>query len=85
MVETNAAVGSPSQGQCWPVRKQQHGHAVPASLVPAAVHRRAAAWRAAAQAGLEEPLIAVAAASSDAEEMSPLYMHLLKAQLLEKA
>ncbi len=42
-------------------------------------------WRGAAQAGLEEPLIAVAAASSDAEEMSPLYMHLLKAQLLEKA
>ena len=32
------------------------------------------------QEGLEEPLIAVAAAESDAEELSPLHMYLLKSQ-----
>ena len=34
----------------------------------------------AVQEGLEEPLIAVAAADSDAEELSPLHMYLLKSQ-----
>ena len=34
----------------------------------------------AVQEGLEEPLIAVAAADSDTEELSPLHMYLLKSQ-----
>lgn len=34
----------------------------------------------AVQEGLEEPLIAVAAAESDAEELSPLHIYLLKSQ-----